>query len=168
MGGNTAGPKILRRASGTRRPAMGGTVKNAFPAAPIWGNLTVNAFRQVCCSSPTSIGYWCFASLLAWGGLSLIGIYWYPLHGSAAATVCFAVAIGCIANWLRNRTLHCGITAPIFVIAGALFLLSEMRLITISPIVVWLPVAIATGLSFLLEWCATRTHHNSTPLSRQP
>jgi hypothetical protein len=147
---------------------MGGTIENAFPAAHVRGDLTLAASRQACCSSLTSIGYWCCTSLLAWGGLSLIGIYWYPLHGSAAATVCLAVAIGCIVNWLKNRTLHCGITAPLFAIAGTLFLLSDMRLIAIAPAVVWLPVAVVTGLSFLLEWHATRTRHNSTALSRQP
>jgi hypothetical protein len=96
--------------------------------------------------------YWCSASLLAWGVLSLIGIYWYPLHSSSAATICLAVAIGCGVNWLRNRTLHCGITGPLFLIVGAVFLLSDMRIFTINPWMVWPIVVIVTGLSFLLEW----------------
>ena len=111
--------------------------------------------RQACCSSPTAVSYWLLASLVAWGGLSLIGMYWYPLHPSSAAAVCLAVAIGCTANWFRNRTLHCAITGPLFLIAGALFLVSEMRVVAIDPGVVWLIVAIVTGCSFLLEWYAT-------------
>jgi hypothetical protein len=96
--------------------------------------------------------YWCFASLLAWGVLSLIGIYWYPLRAYSAATICLAVAIGCGANWLRNRTLHCGITGPLFLLAGAAFLLSDMHIFPTSPSVVWSIVAVVAGLSFLLEW----------------
>lgn len=108
--------------------------------------------RQACCSSPFAMCFWCFASLLAWGALSLIGIYWYTLHATSAATICFAVAIGCGANWLRNRTLHCGLTGPLFLVAGVLFLLSDARISRINPGMVWLIVAVLTGLSFLLEW----------------
>src|SRR6516165_6450732 len=93
----------------------------------------VTVLRQACCSSPLSICYWCSASFLAWGVLSLIGIYWYPLHASSVATICLAVAIGCGANWFRNRTLRCGITGPLFFTAGAVFLLSDMHVFPISP-----------------------------------
>jgi hypothetical protein len=56
----------------------------------------------------------CAVSVVAWGVLSLIGLYWFPLHALSAATILFAMAIGCVANWLRNRTLHCAITGPLF------------------------------------------------------
>lgn len=103
--------------------------------------------------------YWCSASLIAWGILSLIGLYWYPLHASSAATICLAVAFGCAANWLRNRTLHCGLTGPIFLIAGTAFLLFDARVIQINPDIVWSIVAVLTGVSFLLEWrYAARSH----------
>lgn len=111
------------------------------------------------------MSYWFLASLVAWGGLSLIGRYWYPLHASSATAICLAVAIGCTANWFRNRTLHCAITAPLFLIAGVLFLLSEMRVIAIDPGIVWLIVAIVTGFSFLLEWYAMRNQRNPANLS---
>jgi hypothetical protein len=96
--------------------------------------------------------YWCSVSFVGWGLLSLIGIYWYPLHASSAATICRAVAFGCGANWLRNRTFHCAITGPLFAISGAVFLLSDMHKLAISPHFIWSIVAIATGISFLLEW----------------
>jgi hypothetical protein len=58
--------------------------------------------KGACCSSPASMCYWLAASLTAWGVLSLIGIYWRPLHALSAATILFAMAIGCVANWLKN------------------------------------------------------------------
>ncbi len=72
--------------------------------------------KRTCCSSPAAMCYWFAASLVAWGALSLIGIYWRPLHGSSTTTILFAMGIGCVANWFRNRTLHCAFTAPVFLI----------------------------------------------------
>lgn len=112
----------------------------------------MTAQGRACCTSPSSVFYWCSVSLLAWGALSLVGIYWHPLHASSAVTICLAVAIGCAVNWFRNRTLHCAITGPAFLIAGTIFLLSDMGLWAINSRLVWPFVAVVTGISFSLEW----------------
>jgi hypothetical protein len=62
------------------------------------------------------------------------------------------MAIGCFANWTRNRTFHCGITGPLFLIAGILFLLSGERMLQVNSSWVWTFVVIETALAFLLEW----------------
>jgi hypothetical protein len=102
--------------------------------------------------------YRCSVSHLAWAALSLIGIYWYPLHAlSVAATICFAAAIGCLANRFRNRSLHCAITGPLFLIAGIMFLFTEIGTLAINARFVCLIVAMVTGIAFLVEWrCGTR------------
>ena len=105
-----------------------------------------------CCSSPASMCYWFAVSLMAWGVLSLIGIYWRPLHGSSAVACLFAMAIGCLANWLRNRSFHCAITGPLFLLAGVVFLLSDARMVRVNTLWVWPLVLIGTGIAFLLEW----------------
>jgi hypothetical protein len=108
---------------------------------------------EACCSSPATICYWFIVSLLAWGVLSLIGIYWRPLHESSAAVCLFAMAIGCLANWLRNRAFHCAITGPLFLIGGVLFLLSGVRMIPRRDTLwVWPVLLIGIGIAFLLEW----------------
>ena len=61
------------------------------------------------CSSPAAICYWFAASLIAWGLLSFVGIYWRPFRALSATIIYLAMAAGCAANWFRNRTLHCGI-----------------------------------------------------------
>jgi hypothetical protein len=108
--------------------------------------------KGACGSSPAAMCYWFAASLIAWGVLSLIGLYWRPLHALSAATILFAMAIGCVANWLRNRTLHCAITGPLFLIAAVVFLLSNVRLAHVSSLLVWPFVLIGVGIAFLLEW----------------
>lgn len=100
--------------------------------------------------------YWFLVSLAAWVVLSLIGIYWHPLWAPSAQTILLAMAIGCAANWLKYRTIHCGITFPLFLIAGILFLLANMRVIHIQPNIIWPCVLIGTGIAFLLEWRQTR------------
>lgn len=106
---------------------------------------------RACCSSPAAICYWLIISLVAWGVLSLIGLYWRPLRASSEATCLFAMAIGCLANWLRNRTFHCAITAPLFLIGGVLFLLSGVGAVHINSHWVWPLVLIGVGIAFVLE-----------------
>ena len=107
---------------------------------------------KVCCSSPASMCYWFAVSLVAWGLLSLVGVYWSPLRASSASTILLAAAIGCAANWARSRTFHCGITAPLFLIGGILFLLADMQIVHVEPGFVWPFVIVGVGIAFLLEW----------------
>jgi hypothetical protein len=107
--------------------------------------------KETCCSSPAAMSYWFAASLIAWGVLSLLGIYWRPLHALSAATILFAMAVGCVANWLRNRTFRCGITGPLFLIAAVLFLLSDVSMVHVNSLLVWPFVLIGVCIAFLLE-----------------
>jgi len=111
---------------------------------------------KACCSSPASLCYWLIVSLIAWGVLSLIGIYWRPLHAPSEAACLFAMAIGCLANWFRNRNLHCAITGPVFLIAGVLLLLSGLRIMHVIEFWVWPFVSIGVVIAFLLEWRYTK------------
>jgi hypothetical protein len=68
------------------------------------------------------------------------------------------MAIGCLANWFRNRSFHCAITGPLFLISGVVFLLSGMRVIHVDTSWVWRFVLVGVGIAFLLEWrCAKRS-----------
>jgi hypothetical protein len=107
---------------------------------------------KTCCSSPATICYWFVASLIAWGLLSLLGIYWWPFRALSATTSYLAMAAGCFANWFRNRTLHCGVTAPLFLLAGLVSLLSETDVVYVDSRLVWPFVVMGGGLAFLLEW----------------
>ena len=107
---------------------------------------------EACCSSPAAMCYWFTVSLIAWGAMSLIGIYWRPLHASSAAGCLLAMAIGCLANWLRNRSFHCAITGPLFLIASVVFLISSVRMIHVNPLWVWPFVLTGVVIAFLLEW----------------
>jgi hypothetical protein len=91
-------------------------------------------------------------SLIAWGALSLVGIYWRPLQASSATGCLVAMAIGCFANWLRNRSFHCLVTGPLFLLAGIAVLLSGEGLIHVDTRSVWSVVLVGVAVAFLLEW----------------
>lgn len=116
--------------------------------------------KQACCSSPAAMCYWCTVSVVAWGLLSLLGIYWHPLKANSGATILLAAAIGCFANWFKNRTFHCGITAWIFLAGAVVFLLTDLDVIQIEPRFVWALIGAGTLFAFILEWrFASRSGH---------
>ena len=110
---------------------------------------------EPCCSSPVTLCYWFVVSVLAWALLSLIEIYWPPLQAPRAACL-FAMAIGCAANWIKNHSLHCIITGPLFFVAGLGFLLSGAGFIRFNAFWVWPIIGVGVGISFLLEWQRTK------------
>jgi hypothetical protein len=107
---------------------------------------------EACCTSAAAICYWFIVSLITWGVLSLVGIYWRPFHAPSAAACSFAMAIGCVANWLKNRSFHCAITGPLFLISGVAFLLAGVSVINVNTALVWRLVLIGIAIAFLLEW----------------
>src|SRR5215471_4859989 len=82
------------------------------------------------------------ATIFAWAILSLIGVIWRPLHASSAITILFAMSAGCFANWIRNHTYHCFIDGPLFLVAGALFLVRGFGFVQFPSWAVWLPLFI--------------------------
>jgi hypothetical protein len=107
---------------------------------------------EACCTSPAAICYWFIVSLITWGVLSLIGIYWRPLQASPPAACLLAMATGCFANWIRNHSFHCIITGPLFLIAGVTFLLAGVGVIHVNAVLTWQFVLIGIAIAFLLEW----------------
>jgi hypothetical protein len=94
--------------------------------------------------------YWIVVSLIAWGVLSLTGIYWRPFHAPPAACV-LAMGIGCVANWFKNRSFHCAITAPLFLIAGVALLLASVGVIHLNILLVWPFLLIGVAIAFYLN-----------------
>ena len=136
--------------------------RDTRPKGPTLGyNSPVTGKQKVCCSSPASICYWLIVSLAAWAGLAIIGEYWHPLHASSAVTCLLAMAVGCFANALKNRTYHCMLTGPLFLIAAILLLSSNLT--HVKPSLIWTGVVVGTGIAFWLEWrYARRLSANTT------
>lgn len=55
-------------------------------------------------------------------------------------------------NWIKHRSFHCQITAPLFLIAGILFLLLPESVIHADAAWVWVVVMVGVVTGFLLEF----------------
>lgn len=139
----------VREARGKRSELPNDAARAAIDGLKQIPNLTSQV--EACCTAPAAMCYWLNVSLIACGALSLMGIYWRPLRASSAATLLFGMAVGCLANWLRNRSFHCAITGPLFLLTGVLFLLSGMRTVSVNTLWIWPLVLMGTGIAFLLE-----------------
>ena len=93
------------------------------------------------------------AAWAAWTVLATIGMFWHPLHATLAVICLLAMAVGCFANAFKNRTDHCVLTGPLFLIAVVLLLSSDLTHIKPASLGV---VLVGTGIAFLLEWRYSR------------
>jgi hypothetical protein len=66
------------------------------------------------------------------------------------------MSAGCFANWIRNRTYHCFVDGPLFLVAGALFLVRGFGVVRFPSSAVWLPLFAGVSISFWLEWRISR------------
>lgn len=67
-------------------------------------------------------------------------------------TILVALAAACFVNFGRNRTLHCGLTGPLFLIGAVVALLIEAGIWNVDPDVLWGIVLAGVALAFLIEW----------------
>jgi hypothetical protein len=63
-----------------------------------------------------------------------------------------ALGAACLINLLRNRTLHCAITGPFFLLVAAALALGAAGLWSPPMSLLWPVVMIVVGVAFLLEW----------------
>jgi hypothetical protein len=73
-----------------------------------------------------------------------------PAFGDTLLLLSFGAA--CFINFSRNRTLHCGLTGPLFAVAGVAAALIERGVWHFDMRVVWGLVLLGVGIAFLLEW----------------
>jgi hypothetical protein len=116
--------------------------------------------RHACCSSPSAIRFWLIASLASYLVIGFAGIYWHPVRFGSPAAILLALAAGCFANWSRNRTLHCAITGPLFLIVGLLSLLSELLAFRFPGLLFNLILLFGVAIAFLIEWRFSRLPSN--------
>lgn len=81
----------------------------------------------------------------------LAAIYWLHLPKYGLATLFAALGLACVANFARNRTFHCVITAPFFLLVALVFALNASGIWRISASIMWIIVAIVTCAAFMLE-----------------
>lgn len=106
--------------------------------------------RGYCCSSRQSLCFWgCAFAVFYAAGLAAI----YGLHAERYGLVALFLALGlaCVANLIRNRTFHCAITGPFFLVVALAFALSAAGVWKFPTGPLWAVVAVVVCAAFLLE-----------------
>jgi hypothetical protein len=111
-----------------------------------------SVFAHSCCTTPAAMWFWdvMFAVFFAAG--LLLGTVWPGLEPYGDTMILAALAAACVVNFGRNRTLHCGLTAPLFGAGAIVALLMEAGIWNVDEAVLWRIVLAGVVLAFLIEW----------------
>jgi hypothetical protein len=106
--------------------------------------------------------FWAVAFALVYGAGLLVVSVWPAMQPYGDTLLLFALGAACFANFGRNRTLHCGITGPLFLIGALAAGLIGAGVWTLDVVAVWGIVLIGVGVAFVIEW-RTVGQHKSSP-----
>lgn len=106
--------------------------------------------KNLCCTSPRALCYWGSAFLIFYGiGLGLVfWLHWQPYELVVLFT---ALGLACFANLARNRSFHCAITGPFFLLVALALGLEAAGIWKLRGAVLWPAVVIVVCAAFLLE-----------------
>jgi hypothetical protein len=111
-----------------------------------------STLAQSCCTTPSAAGFWAGMFVLFYGASLLLTAVWPELRQYGDALILLSLAAACFVNFGRNRTLHCGLTGPLFVVGAAVALLMEAGIWSVDQSVLWGVVLVGVALAFLIEW----------------
>ena len=96
--------------------------------------------------------FWGVAFLALYGIASLIRTQWAAVSPYGDTLLLVSLGLACTINFGRNRTLHCGLTGPLFLVAAIGAALVEGGMWNANMSVLWTVVVIGVAVAFGLEW----------------
>lgn len=106
--------------------------------------------KRFCCLTPRAACTWIAAFLVLYG-LGLIVLHLGRLERYRVTVFFAAMGLACFFNFARNRTLHCFITGPFFLLVALALALESYGRWNFNRAVLWPTVLIVVGIAFLLE-----------------
>jgi hypothetical protein len=116
---------------------------------------------QGCCTTPSAMCFWTATFVVFYGAGLLLGAVWPPVRHYEDTVLLIALAAACFVNFHRNRTLHCKLTGPLFLVGAIVAMLAEAGVLHVEPSALWGIVLAGVGLAFLIEWRAVSGHSNA-------
>ena len=111
---------------------------------------------RYCCTTPSALCLWGAAFLVLFGAGLLAVEIWPGLDQYGQTLVLSALGIACLVNFRINRTFHCGITGPLFLIAAGIVAGAEAGVWEVNISIIWALLMIGIGGAAFLEWRITR------------
>jgi hypothetical protein len=109
-------------------------------------------FSQTCCTNPAAMWFWAAAFAVLYGVGVLARSTWPVFEPFGDTLLLAALGSACFINFGRNRTLHCGLTGPLFLVAAIVAALIEAGIWDLSEEALWGVVLVGVALAFLIEW----------------
>lgn len=104
------------------------------------------------CCTPRVYGYYLAVFSILFGAGLLALQLWAGADRYFNAVLFASLGIACLVNLARNRTLHCLITGPFFLLVAAALALRAAGIWNISVPFLWPIVLIVVGAALLVEW----------------
>ena len=119
-------------------------------------------FSQTCCTSPAAMWFWAAAFIVLYG-LGLFTRSTWPVFEPYGDTLLLtALGLACFINFGRNRTLHCGLTGPLFLLAAVATFLMEAGVWNVNEDALWSLVLVGVAIAFLIEWRTVGRHRQNS------
>lgn len=103
-----------------------------------------------CCTSPRALCQWGIAFAIFYA-IGLAVVVWLHLEAYELAMLFAALGLACFANLARNRTFHCVITGPFFLLIALVIALSVRNVWIFPRGLLWTGVGIVVCAAFVLE-----------------
>ena len=119
-----------------------------------------------CCTTPAAMCFWAAMFLLIFGAGLLVRSVWPAVYPFGNTLILVALGAACVINFGRNRTLHCGMTGPLFVLGAVAAALIEAGAWQFDMAIVWGVVLLGVGIAFIIEWRTVGQHGQSNACTR--
>ena len=106
--------------------------------------------KGLCCSSKSAPCYWGAVFAILYGaGLGLA--IWLHAQAYELAILFAAMGYACVANFACNRTFHCVIAGPFFLLVALALALDERGVWKFGASFLWPVVLLVVGLALVFE-----------------
>ena len=114
-----------------------------------------------CCTTPAAMCFWAAMFVVIYGAGLLVRSAWPAVQPFGDTLILVALAAACVINFGRNRTLHCGMTGPLFILGAVAAALIEAGTWQFDMAIVWVVVLLGVGIAFFIEWRTVGRHGQS-------
>jgi hypothetical protein len=122
---------------------------------------TPQSLSRSCCTTLAAVRFWAIVFVVVYGVGLLLRSAWPAIEPFGDTIILVALGAACVINFRRNRTLHCGLTGPLFVAAAVAAALIEGGVWRVDVVIVWGVVLFAVGLALFIEWRSVGRHRVS-------
>jgi hypothetical protein len=105
-----------------------------------------------CCTTPAAAFFCAATFVLIYAAGLLIRSLSPAVEPFADTTILLALGAACVINFGRHRTLHCGLTGPLFVIGAAAAALIEADAWRFDMRILWGAILLGVAGAFAIEW----------------